>query len=1628
MNITLKKSALVAILVLIATVSTFAQLKVSLNISPHPDPYLSNWSKVKNTVIVTITNSGASAVNAKFDCKINLDGVLLVNTKQESMRTLTLPPGVSQFFGEDLVPYESVKITGNADKTAIRTGMLPGGFYEFCVSLIHPQTQAQLTLPVCKNFTMMSYQSPVLIQPEDKSMLGNSKRPMLRWTAVSPKYPTKVSYRIAVFEVLTGQNPMLAIRINRPIIDKTETSIQMLWPSDVELPKQGMQYVWSVQSLDEKGTVIGEKEWAEPFTFKVNTGGNLRSTTADSDPNNTGNSGSSGTGSQSGTTSVGQAITAGQNGEFSVLVTQLTTESDGSLTGKGKVYIQWLMTNVAVEFKKIQINSASQLTSGGIVTTESGSSSTSYQAYPKAWALSLLSGPGVANAIDNLTNWTNNQVDNIISYVNTNVNLGQPTINYQSNIAPPPIPDNSLKMPFGLQFNNGNQQLVITEMIFKPNESKINFLTQHNFTKNGTDYKLGFTGKYFIFHPNSIEFANGRVDLAEDITIPNSTATPKMEFTFKQGTTSGGCYVQWANSGITDISLGLEVSFTRDWLIPIPSTTPTSKVVATLAGNGTSMQDILLTGNLPNCEIVGTNGLKIMASQMALDLSDTRNPSNIIFPENYPGNTGVDWTGFYIGTFSVTMPNNWRTGTNLSPPSVTASNFIIDDMGLTTKITAINIFNLQSGTVANLSASLDEVEISIISSSLVSGTAKGLVVLPISNVTLSNTLKYTATFAQANSGNSFQVVIVPYQAIDANVLKGKMTLNPTSNITVAFTPGVITASLSLNGVFDWSNPDLSTSTSTNTGSSPPTRPGGIKGVKMELAFESVGLTYINNSNANTNTLTFNYGNWSFASPQKRLSNFPVTIKNIYYKSLSTVNPTSPAGQKELLRGALMIDIVANLTEDIGGSTSVGAAFAVEFNTNTLKFTPKFKGVFIEKIAVHADLSAVKIDGLLEMYDSDPIFGDGFKATLGVTFTAVSLQINALAQFGNTTWNNNNQYYRYWRVEADVKLPVGIPFLTGVGFYGFGGGAFYNMKANSITSIADPGNTAYTFEPKKSTLGFMVKATVGTIPKFETFNTDVSLMAQFSSTGGITNISFLGNFWLAAKLNERPAAKIKGSVVVSYNFPDKIFYMAAGLLINVPPAITTPSPIGFVMNIDGRTNKWYFKAGTPTDLNTVNVFGVSLYSYFMFGNDIPQPNGFTTKFSDNYFTATGSYPNSNNVATGGVGNDTKTGKGIATGIGIEFNKDLYYSGARGPLCCKRDWAVSGNISAGAELNLAFMQQNGCEGINGYRASGGLGLYASCELGVTGTPSESSACGHDCDVERFTLFSIHCGMWCTGKFPNPEYVAGALDVNVEAMDGLISVHTTKYFEKGTDCQGTAVTDTNAAQEDKASDLKNRLIQYIAPNTRYSFPANATINVKYSLVPDQIFDIAENQGDGTIKNRTFKMVVTKSLEVYNSGAAWVAKMLLSKVNNLGEYQYAVAISASPYSNTGTQSMSTVSQSVGSLSQSATTFSQTSTSTAPINTNSGNLMIGLNGLFTITNITSPLPPPPPPNYPNPTPNPVNHLEVDKDYRFVVTATLQELIGGTWRNALTRAGVVVSETKTQYFRTGAMHIVNTVR
>src|ERR1035437_3676319 len=605
-----KKLTILAILFFLSIVSMQGQ-NIQLIMNPKPSPYISDWSTHIETASLIISNATNADIKVKVKTEIfDGTGSLVAYHDLSKMPVLSVPPGVTTYHAEDIFPLPAANYKGKLGNIS-KTGRIPDDHYQICVSLKNPISGDPMGTSgtVCKLFTIVAYQAPSLITPANNSVIEekDSRGIFFRWTPVIPSPPTIATYRLQIWEVLEGQTNMIALRANQPIVDKEiKGKIQTQWPIDFPRPESNRKYVWTITPLDDEGrNIVDGNGFAEPFGFSIDIERQTRSMTNSTSPDSV--QSKSVRSRQSGsllnhisfaTAAVGDTIKAGLNGEFKVIVSEIA-DTAGSLTGKGKVYIGWLLVNVAVEFKNINIDATKRLTSGGIVSSQ-GATSTSYQGYPQAWAECLLSGPGVTNVVDHVMAWTNDHVDNLENWVNTNVSLGQPKLNYN---LPNPIPqNNSLKMPFGLKFpvSSNSQELVIIEMVFKPNESKINFLAQVSFAKSNATYNLGFAGKYFLMHPTRIDFKSGRVELAEDFTLPNVTSSPKMKFTFIKGSPNNGCFAKWDSAGLDTINIALKVKFTRAWFLPVPRTN--DSVAFMLTGNATSMHDIILTGSFPDFE------------------------------------------------------------------------------------------------------------------------------------------------------------------------------------------------------------------------------------------------------------------------------------------------------------------------------------------------------------------------------------------------------------------------------------------------------------------------------------------------------------------------------------------------------------------------------------------------------------------------------------------------------------------------------------------------------------------------------------------------------------------------------------------------------------------------------------------------------------------------------------------------------------------------------------------------------------------------------------------------------------------------------------------------------------------
>ena len=1609
-----------------------AQVSISLNVDANPNPYIADWVNRSELAILTVTNTNPALEGQEYRIvvRVSLDGNTVVETNPSKVSSQRLPLGADVFLADEVIPYDALEFSGNYGNRVLQSGMLPAGMYSFCLNLVDMNNNIISTpREVCRPMNITSYQPPELIYPPANTRLTSTEMQgsLFTWSPVTPAPPADlgVKYLVVVSEVRPGQSPSQAFFANYPFIEEEVFgTTQMLWPPDADIPNDTTAYVWGVKALtfDDQPYHTQNAGFASFSAFTVVPSAPMIATRTvetptepvpkkqegdevipkageEEDPDEeeeiTPKAGEEEEEEEPvvlGMLAVNDTIYAGLNGEFEVIASNITGE-EGAFSGQGSVYVDWLKARIEVTFDSIQVDPDRRLIEGKVVAVQHESA----PVYPLEWGLEAVAGLPYTNQVANqVVNWIENTTGQTI-----------PFNGLQEYTTP-------VKVPLGVVFPDGNE-LAITEIAFQSNKSEFNMIAAKTVPPGwGTD-RLGFRAKDIRFHPTTIEMPPGRIELVEDITMGN--VNNKIQLQFKAPTANNlGCYIEWNEDGFSEYGLELAALFTREWLIPSPDDDPEKKVSASLSVQVDDWNRLIFGGTLEKAEIVGARGMTILADSMYLDLSFDVNPPGMIFPANFPGDTIETFRGFYMKNLEVEMPEGWKTFDD-NAPKIAVQNVIINHTGLTMKALATSVLQFPNAKVADLVASIDTVHVEMVANTLTEGGIKGRIGLPVSKKdSIQNPLQYTALFSNPQdsiSAKSFQLTVEPTGPIEAHLLKGQLELSPNSNITLFVGEENSTFDIDLHGSFGWSNVTL----------------GPVQNVNLGLQFQGLGFSY---DSADEDNMGFQIGSWAFASEQKFMANFPVSIDNIGYNML-------PKQQGQLLRGRVNFDVLFNLSEDISGMTQLGVEMALLDDTGGQKFFPQYNGTNLDSINIQANLAAVNIEGAIGLRSEDPVFGNGFVGSLQADFKAAGIQASALAEFGNTAYQNNNQLYRYWRVEADVVLPPpGVVFLPGLAFRGFGGGAYYNMEATLS-------GTSYSFSPLKSQLGFQARGVIATTPSEDGFNADVTLAGEFNqNTNGLTYVAFTGDFWVGAELSSqsREEAIVAGELGVTYNFPDKHFNMFANVSVDAPP-LSTPSPVGLVLDINGLTNQWYFKFGEPANPNNVSILGANLYAYLMFGNTIPSPSGFTPAFSNAYHNAVGQYPGGGSIGSGGVGQHTNTGSGFATGLGFMFNHTTEFSLPCN--ICLGDFFAGFNLGAGAELHLAFLNYSGsCAGnnpigINGWRANGGLGFYATAGAYVR----REGGLGN----KTWQIVDLAAGAWIYGEFPNPYYAAGAVSGHAYVFD-VINVHFHKEFEVGTACtndpSGTSVTVTPG---DVAADQQDKLVQYIKPPNMFNYPTDAPLAVKYGLDPDEVFTVAEQQADGTIVMRTFKMEKSVSLQEEQQNGTWNPVMLNNTTNVLGEYLYTTIQQLG-----GIDGGFAPAAPVGDIGGGSSGAAGDGSAPPHLGPSGGAIfnLINMGGIQVSPGLIAPpgggqtgggpgtapgldmsktpsLPYPPvpsPPNYgdlpPTPTP-PVNNLKEDTNYTFTVTATLREYLNGNWTDALTKEGNPVTETVVKSFSTGPM-------
>lgn len=1368
-------------------------------------------------------------------------------------KTFTIKPGRTTYTYNDFSDADIQYRNNKYKEILLRTGGAPDGDYTICVT-VYNEFDEVIGQENCIYHSVRTIGNISLVMPTDNEQLPENQPIVFSWTPL----PNQNEYSLKIVELLGNQNPESAIKNNRAFFQRDGirgTSFQ--YPISERKFELNKTYLWQVY-LKENPDVAASEIWSFRISEDSTDGNTLRQLNFYScnnplEPivitNNTADN-------KNASDYVNNFIKVGN---FKMKVLNATGTSS-SLNGNGSIVVPWLKTPIAVVFSGIKINSDTVMYSGEVFSDIDQTP----EQWPVQWGI---------NVVGNF-NWTTTQVKKLDTWLHNNLSgwsvtnklvkdfdLNQMVQNYTNN---------PLKLPLG--FNNiKGYTIAIAEMKFEPTQAKLNCLAVFP-VENDT---LAFKASDIPFGPGGPSTSAGQLALIEDVSIMGNVPNgDSYEIVIKKATgqqiqgVNKGTFINWDCEGFNTLNIEIDILFPRTWLKPIPDNG--QKVKSNILTVIEHWDDLIAQTTLSKCQIVGTAGVELQVDELWFDNSISLNPTSISFPTNYPVNLtqGNDFKGFFLKQAKVSFPNNVLSTSN-QPIEITFSNMIINKQGLTGAISANNLLTFPNGKISGMSASVDSLKLILLCSSITDAYLRGKIVLPVSETNTQNALLYRINLMNSNG---LQVTLTPLNPITAKLFgNAKFTLSNTSTFDMWINNN-LKFLLKLNGEFEFANINL----------------GNIKNVNMKMTFQNLKLDYDENRSQQAGKLNIDAGQWSFASPQKSIAKFPITIKNIKYEKRT-------AQGNELLRGALSFRVDLNINEKFTGNTSLSVIGYVKKNNNGI-FVPTLHSVELDTINLAVNLPAVKLNGKIAFFSEDQpngnIYGNGFSGNIKATFNSIQMEVSSNFRAGSTKYNNGSNYYRYWFVEAKAILPkqYGITFLPGLAFYGFGAAAWQRVNVSNIpmpsasevqnsSSISNTTNSGANFTPDKSIgFGFKAMAVIGTYPEPKVFNLDAALSAQFSTNGGLNKISFVTDFWLMAELIKRNTSPIYGDVKIEYTPPDKLFMMSANAFIKYPssnPFITTAGignpndKVNLILYVNGKTNKWYFLAGKPTQTNKVKILGVTSWEYAMFGNDIGQ------------FVRTGFQPQTlSGLATVGLSLSSPTtqiptlagtGRGFSFGSGVFFNVDKSLG------LSWLSWAVGGRTpylkyggGGGFEINLSLLEYGGCNGgtigFNNWYATGGVAAwlygYARVELARKNKRPCLVCCKNNPnDPCVANLAAIKVGFWTQAGFPNPSWVEGQASVYVNVFG--LNWSGNVDFNWGSKCSNIQQTSyTQNFTQEYASDKIGDLILSVSPENNDVVNPAKKINV-FVAYSEEPFEVPELQSDGTIVNKTFK--VTYSAQLY-------------------------------------------------------------------------------------------------------------------------------------------------------------------
>ncbi len=271
----------IALVVCVSTLTSSQSTTLTVN---QPSSTLSEWANNNTTVIYVVdkppTTGGSQKVLIKADIKTT-DGTVVATKDLSKAQVYTLTAGTRIFYAKNVIPMDIMNFVGSYKNTLEKTGQLPSGTYQLSVQLVEPSTFFPITPVLTRVFNLAAPQLPYLITPVNNDSLNIKQAEtaiIFRWTPLAPRTQEQPYYRLQVFEILSYQQPLQALRGNQPLLDQVvKGQTQYIWRPQISFSTDTTRrkFIWTIQTLNANRQPYiqtngnGESR-SEPFVFFIN--------------------------------------------------------------------------------------------------------------------------------------------------------------------------------------------------------------------------------------------------------------------------------------------------------------------------------------------------------------------------------------------------------------------------------------------------------------------------------------------------------------------------------------------------------------------------------------------------------------------------------------------------------------------------------------------------------------------------------------------------------------------------------------------------------------------------------------------------------------------------------------------------------------------------------------------------------------------------------------------------------------------------------------------------------------------------------------------------------------------------------------------------------------------------------------------------------------------------------------------------------------------------------------------------------------------------------------------------------------------------------------------------------------